>query len=126
MKTNSEDYSDIPYYNDLKNKQQADQNSIAITRIKSPFGDFLAGATVKGICLLEFTDTQRIEMQLSRLKKSQGGDVIYASSQYFTLLDQQLNDYFLGTLSEFSIPLDIYGTDFQKQVWDAFYSFAKL
>ena len=119
MKTDKKDYIDIPYYEDLKNKEIINTNSIAITRIKSPFGDFLAGATIKGICLLEFTDTQRVEIQLSRLKKSQGGDVVCANSQYFALLDQQLNDYFLGRLSEFSIPLAVYGTDFQKEVWDA-------
>ena len=119
MKTVNKDYSDISYYDDLQDEQIINHNSIVIARLKSPFGDFLAGATEKGVCLLEFTDTQRIEMQLSRLKKSHGGDVICATSQYFSLLDQQLKDYFKGMLSEFSIPLDIYGTDFQKQVWDA-------
>jgi AraC family transcriptional regulator of adaptative response/methylated-DNA-[protein]-cysteine methyltransferase len=119
MKTNKKDDVDIPYYEDLKNNEIINKNGVAITRIKSPFGDFLAGATTKGICLLEFMDTQRIEMQLSRLKKSQGGGIVCANSPYFALLDQQLNDYFLGELSDFSIPLDIYGTDFQKQAWDA-------
>ncbi|MCK5917996.1 MAG: methylated-DNA--[protein]-cysteine S-methyltransferase [Cocleimonas sp.] len=58
-------------------------------------------------------------MQLSRLKKAMKGSVICAESDYFPLLNQQLNDYFAGSLREFSIPLDLYGTDFQKQVWGA-------
>lgn len=32
---------------------------------------------------------------------------------------QQLNQYLVGKLREFSLPLKIYGTDFQKKVWDA-------
>ncbi len=119
MKIDYQDYTNIPYYNDLPRGLNGEQNNICITRIKTPFGDFLAGATVKGICLLEFTDTQRIEMQLSRLQKSQGGRFICANNQYFPLLAEQLKDYFAGALKLFSIPLDIYGTVFQKQVWDA-------
>ena len=31
----------------------------------------------------------------------------------------QLDEYFRGTRQEFSVPLDIQGTDFEKQVWNA-------
>ncbi len=119
MKTDNEDYADIPYFQDLPNNAKVERNSLALARIKTPFGDLLAGATSAGICLLEFTDTQRIEMQLERLKKSQKGKIVHINNEYFSLLDQQLNEYFAGDLSEFSIPLDICGTEFQKQAWDA-------
>jgi methylated-DNA-[protein]-cysteine S-methyltransferase len=33
--------------------------------------------------------------------------------------ERQLNDYFAGTRTAFSIPLDFHGTEFQKQVWAA-------
>jgi len=123
MKTNNEDYSHIPYYENLQKEQKIDENSIAIIRIKSPFGDLLAGASSRGICLLEFTDTQRIEMQLMRLKKSHGGHVfIGTNNSFFSSLEKQLKSYFAKTLREFSIPLDIYGTDFQKQAWNALLS----
>ena len=119
MKTDIENYTDIPYFQDLPSKPKVGENSLTLACIKTPLGDLLAGATVTGICLLEFTDTERIEMQLARLKKSQNSIITHASSEYFSLLDQQLRDYFSGGLSEFSIPLDLYGTDFQQQVWDA-------
>ncbi len=119
MASNNEDCSGIPYYEDQQQPQKREQNSIALTRLRSPVGDFLAGASSKGICLLEFTDTQRIKMQLARLEKSHGGKAINAYSEYFSLLESQLNDYFAGMLREFSIPLDLYGTDFQKQTWNA-------
>jgi AraC family transcriptional regulator of adaptative response/methylated-DNA-[protein]-cysteine methyltransferase len=108
----------IPFITELST-DKVRHHHIAITRLKSPFGDLLAGATPEGICLLEYIDTQRIEMQLSRLQKARKGDIVYASSDYFVLLEQQLCAYFSGELREFSVPLDTYGTDFQQKVWQA-------
>lgn len=33
--------------------------------------------------------------------------------------EQQLQEYFEGSRETFSVPLDLIGTDFQKQVWNA-------
>lgn len=33
--------------------------------------------------------------------------------------ERQLNSYFVGKLTRFSLPLDFHGTDFQKKVWHA-------
>ena len=94
-------------------------NHIALTQLHTPFGELLAGATTHGICLLEFTDTNRVEMQLSRLKKDYKFNASKADSPFFTPLNQQLQAYFLKQLNTFDIPLDIHGTPFQKQVWQA-------
>ena len=118
MSNNDIDYNNIPFYNELE-ISHSDKNKLLISRIKTPFGDLLAGATNKGICLLEFTDTNRIEMQISRLKKAYESTIINGANSYFEILNTQLQDYFLGKLKIFDVPLDIYGTDFQRQVWDA-------
>ena len=115
-KTNS---SKIPFHGDMQMKMQINKNSILITHLTFPFGKLLAGATKKGICLLEFTDTNRVEMQLSRLKKDYSLDIKDGESPFFTLLDQQLRAYFLGKLKYFDVPLDVKGTEFQQQVWRA-------
>jgi len=94
-------------------------NNIALTHIKTPFGELLAGATSHGICLLEFTDTDRVDMQLSRLKKDYKLNAVTKESPFFTPLNQQLKAYFLKQLKTFDIPLDMYGTPFQQQVWQA-------
>jgi len=119
MKSNTQDNTNIPFYSEMPHQFSTDKNSLVLARFNSPFGELLAGATAVGLCLLEYTDTQRIEMQLSRLKKSHGGDIITANSHYFTLLEPQLNAYFSGELSQFSIPLDLHGTVFQQHVWVA-------
>ncbi len=118
MSNDDINYNNIPFYNELETTD-AYKNKLLISRIKTPFGDLLAGATNKGICLLEFTDTNRIEMQISRLKKVYKNTIINGTSSYFEILNTQLQDYFSGKLKIFDVPLDIHGTNFQKQVWDA-------
>ncbi len=42
---------------------------ITISKIVTPIGLMLAGATKKGICILKFTDPQIIETQQKKLEK---------------------------------------------------------
>jgi len=93
--------------------------SIVTSTIKTPFGELLAGATSKGICLLEFTDTNRLEMQLPRLQKSFNTEIEDGISPFFTQLKTELSAYFEGELQSFNVPLDTIGTPFQMQAWDA-------
>ncbi len=95
------------------------QNKIVTCPIETPFGDMLAGATNKGICLLEFTDTNRIEMQLPRLEKGFSAHVIAGDSLFFKQLKSELHSYFKGDLQQFKVPLDTKGTMFQMLAWDA-------
>ena len=113
------DYSNILLYDDTQIERQADHKTLVVTRLKTPLSEFIAGATTKGICLLEFTDTNRVEMQISRLEKNYSLKIANGVSPFFTLLNQQLQEYLLGKLKKFDIPLDIRGTEFQLQVWNA-------
>lgn len=45
----------------------------------------------------------------------ESGDI--SSNHYTALCKQQLEQYFKGELSQFDIPLDPKGTEFQKSVW---------
>ncbi len=126
MKThNANEFNDqhIPVYSSSlpkQSKQNAAKNTIVLTKINTPFGDLLAGASSQGICLLEFTDTQRLATQIPRMKQRFACHVINGNSSFFAQLDAGLKAYFAGTQHDFNdIPLDIKGTDFQIQVWDA-------
>ena len=92
---------------------------IVVTRIKTPLGPMLAGATTKGICLLEFTDRRMLETQLERVKKRFRAELRSGQSPFFKDLEEQLLEYFEGDRQQFTISLDIKGTSFQTQVWDA-------
>jgi AraC family transcriptional regulator of adaptative response/methylated-DNA-[protein]-cysteine methyltransferase len=92
---------------------------ITMTRIETPLGPMLAGATDDGICLLEFIDRRMIETQLVRLAKLFRGTIVPGTSLRFDLLSDELRRYFAGELRSFSSPLDLRGTTFQKDVWSA-------
>lgn len=97
--------------------QSTKNRMISVTRILTPLGPLLAGATEDGICLLEFVDRRMIETQIKRLKKLFNAELIPGSSHHFRQLEQEITEYFAGTRKEFTVPLVIAGTEFQKQVW---------
>jgi len=97
--------------------QSKHKNVITITRILTPLGPMLAGATDEGICLLEFVDRRMIETQIKRLKKYLHAELVPGNNKYFDELSYQLKEYFDGERKVFDVPLHIPGTEFQLQVW---------
>ncbi len=90
---------------------------INITRIETDLGTMIAGATGKGICILEFADCKLLEMELKQLMTSLKAPLVQGDNIYFDALRKQLEQYFKGELRKFDIPLDLVGTEFQKQAW---------
>jgi AraC family transcriptional regulator of adaptative response/methylated-DNA-[protein]-cysteine methyltransferase len=90
---------------------------ISTTRVLTPLGPMLAGATDDGICLLEFVDRRMLETQLRRLGKLLNAECAPGFSRHFENLSDQLEEYFSGTRREFDIPLVLPGTPFQQRVW---------
>ncbi len=90
---------------------------INLARIETDLGSMIAGATDKGICMLEFADCKLLEMELKQLSASLKAPLVQGDNIYFGALRKQLEQYFKGELRVFDIPLDLVGTEFQKQVW---------
>lgn len=90
---------------------------ITVTRLLTPLGPMMAGATDAGICLLEFTDRRMLETQLDRLKKYLKAEIVPGEHPFFQVLDVQLKEYFEGKRLDFDLKLDVLGTPFQQQVW---------
>ena len=94
------------------------QDSIVnITPVETGLGLMIAGATNKGICMLEFADSKLIELEFRQLKKIYNAPLVDGDSPHFHTLRSQLEEYFKGERRNFDIPLDLAGTAFQKQVW---------
>jgi AraC family transcriptional regulator, regulatory protein of adaptative response / methylated-DNA-[protein]-cysteine methyltransferase len=92
---------------------------IPMTRITTPLGPMLAGATDEGICLLEFIDTSTPGSQIERLKRMLRAEIVPGSSRHFDELNRQLEEYFAGKRKAFSLVLALKGTPFQQEVWKA-------
>ncbi|MFT3993737.1 MAG: methylated-DNA--[protein]-cysteine S-methyltransferase [Dysgonomonas sp.] len=91
---------------------------INLTRIETDLGTMVACATDKGICLLEFSDRKMLETEFKQLMKTLKAPIVQGENQFFKPLKIELDSYFKGMLKEFDVPLDLVGTDFQKQVWN--------
>jgi O-6-methylguanine DNA methyltransferase len=80
-------------------------------RTSSPVGPLFLAASPKGLVRLEFeARVQNLNRKIIRLQES---------PKFLAPYLDQLNEYFAGQRREFSIPLDLRGTDFQLKCWRA-------
>jgi AraC family transcriptional regulator of adaptative response/methylated-DNA-[protein]-cysteine methyltransferase len=91
---------------------------IHVSRILTPLGPMLAGATEAAVCLLEFADRRMLETQLERLKRRLGSELVLGGNPRLELLEDELRRYFAGELQQFTVPLQYPGTEFQVACWD--------
>ena len=94
-----------------------DAEVVTVTRITTPLGPMVAGSVDDALCLLEFADRRMIETQIVRLQKRLDCVFVPGTSALLTVLANELEGYFRGGLTEFSVPLRTPGTEFQRLVW---------
>jgi methylated-DNA-[protein]-cysteine S-methyltransferase len=72
--------------------------------IETPLGNLFALAGRDGLQRLEFAEEERFSI---------------GNSSILDQIEDEIGDYFLGTLKVFKTPLDLRGSSFQKKVWEA-------
>jgi O-6-methylguanine DNA methyltransferase len=85
-----------------------------LTRYHSPLGDYVLGSSKKGVVCVKTED--RSSAYLSRWEGE--GIELKEHGEHNLRLTSQLDAYFAGELREFTLPLDLRGTSFQRRVWD--------
>ncbi len=90
---------------------------VSVTRILTPLGPMVAGATEDGVCLLEFADRPMLETQVSRLRRLLDCGIAPGSNAHTRQLAVELERYFAGELKVFTKPLVLRGSSFQTGVW---------
>lgn len=96
-----------------------DVTVVHLSRVTTPIGPMLLGATDRGVCLLEFTDRRMLETQLRRIARQLDCVFVPGANEHGRRLEAELEAYFAGELRTFETPLDIFGTPFQRRVWEA-------
>ena len=85
--------------------------TLSFLRTLSPVGPLFLAASAKGLVRLEFEGrAMKMDSTAIELRESK-----QALAPYF----RELNEYFAGERREFTIPLDLRGTDFQLACWRA-------
>ena len=92
---------------------------VHVTRIESPVGRLVIGATAKALVLLEFVDRRLLPTQISRVAKAL--DCVFAPGETPLLkrVRAELDEYFSGSRKAFDLPMAMTGTPFQVSVWTA-------
>ena len=95
------------------------EDYLRIAWIETPLGPMVTGATGKGICLLEFTDRRMLEAQLNTLAMKFRMSFSPGENDFTKQLHGELESYFEGRLTQFKVPIEYPGTEFQVKVWQA-------
>lgn len=90
-------------------------SKLQLSSISSPIGDLQAGFTEKGLALLSFSSREDLKIP----KGLQDTEIAVVETKAHVQLAGELSDYFQGNLTAFTIPLDLNGTEFQVNVWNA-------
>lgn len=90
---------------------------ILLHRITTPIGPMFVAASSRGICLLEFVDRRMLETEFKDLQRLCKAPIIAGTNAHIHQAEQEIAQYFVGERTQFSVPLDTPGTEFQQKVW---------
>ncbi len=95
------------------------EHVINVVRFSSPIGSMIACATDHGICFLGFVGQKHIEKHFQNLQKEMKAIILPGENTHLLQVQKELSEYYAGKRKSFDVALDIWGTDFRKQVWKA-------
>ncbi len=95
------------------------KNSVVYTTMPSPIGPLTIAKTNEGVCFIDFGDSTKnlMTLRLWCQRWLNQDELTRGDDSSFQVVKLQLNEYFAGTRKEFTVPIDLYGTPFQKMVW---------
>lgn len=86
--------------------------SLSYKFMKSPVGNLKLVASEQGLVAIMWEKDRPRRVVLDDLVENAQHPILQQT-------ETQLKEYFSGSRTEFTVPLDVRGTPFQKQVWDA-------
>lgn len=92
---------------------------VVVSWVDTPLGPMVAGATERGLCLLEYTDRRMLEAQFETVRRRFQAVLVPGKHRFIEQIETELGEYFAGDRTAFTVPLDVPGSEFQRRVWDA-------
>lgn len=93
------------------------RDSLKISSFSTPLGPLIAIANQKALYLLEFIERNNLKKEIEQLTIKTRSQLIEGTNQPIELIQRELKEYFHGTLHQFKTPIHLFGTPFQKHVW---------
>ena len=96
-----------------------DATVVEVDRVSTPLGPMLMAATADMLCLLEFVDRRMLPTQVQRIRKGLKAVFVPSRNALMDRVANEVDEYFKGVRSDFTVPTCAPGTEFQKTVWGA-------
>jgi len=93
------------------------KNQIKIAYYKSPIGEMLLGSYENKLCIADWRYRKMRTTIDNRIQKGLKAEYVEEPSEVVTQTIKEMEEYFNLERKEFTIPLLLVGTDFQKSVW---------
>jgi methylated-DNA-[protein]-cysteine S-methyltransferase len=87
--------------------------------MSSPVGLLFIARTDRGVRFLEFLDRRSLKRTFALHAEAVPEAVWVPSLLELKSVVDQLDGYFCGNYTQFDLPLDLHGSDFQRKVWRA-------
>lgn len=105
-----------------------------VSYIPTPLGHMAAIADHEFLYLLDFIEHSKFDRNSGRLQQQTNATIVPGKTAIIDLLETELNLYFSGALQQFTTPVALSGSPFQKRVWQELqkipfgctYSYAQL
>ena len=94
-------------------------NQINIQYCKTKIGELILGSFEDKLCLLDFKYRKMRKTIDERIKKGLKANFIENNTEIIDKTRAELDEYLQGNRKEFEVLLQMVGTDFQKNVWNA-------
>ena len=87
--------------------------------LDTPLGLMIAVSDEEFLYLLEFVECRGLEREIERLSIRTASVIISGTTEPIRSIERELKAYFEGSLKDFKTPFFLFGTPFQKLVWQA-------
>lgn len=87
------------------------------TEFITPIGAMIAVTDAQYVHLLQFTDMPKLARHIQKLQQRLHATIEPGTNAVTKQLAHELEQYFAGTLHNFTVPIKTYGTSFQLRTW---------
>lgn len=91
---------------------------LKLSKFNTKLGEMLAVASEHHLYLLEFIDYKHLNLATKQLKNFAKSDIEEGKCEPLDLAEKEITKYLNGDIKNFTVPVMLIGTDFQKKVWN--------
>lgn len=98
----------------LISKFDKNPNKVYVNTFESPVGTVIAAADEDYLYIATFEDSKNFVKCFDVVAKELSCKYILEKNEVLQTFEQELSEYFEGKLKKFTVPIKMFGSDFQK------------